>query len=168
MAVVDERTITGHNIEYQRREWVAQRIGWALMMLFILAAFIGMLGTGVAAMTSTSAGNDALHLEYPRIARHHQPRIMTMTVAPDQVQDGKIEVWLDRAYAHQFDVQSTVPEPESVQIEPDRVVYAFQTGNADAPLVITWFYQHDGYWTVSGAIGIVDGPQVSVSQFILP
>jgi hypothetical protein len=168
MTGVDERTITGHNIEYQRREWVAQRIGWTLMGLVVLAAFVGLLGSGPLARTDASSGDGALSIEYYRVARHHQPRTLSVTVAPGSVQNGEVQVWLDRAYADKFGLESIVPDPDSTDVEPDRVVYTFTTGQGDGPLTVTFFYNHDGFWRQRARVGLVDGPSLGFSQFMLP
>jgi hypothetical protein len=168
MAAIDERTITGHNIEYQRREWVAQRIGWTAMVLVVLAAFVGLLGSGPLARTGASTGDGVLSIEYYRIARHHQPRTLSVTVVPDSVQNGEVQVWLDRAYADKFGLENIVPDPDSTDVEPDRVVYTFTTGQGDGPLTVTFFYKHDGFWRQHVRVGLVDGPSLALTQFMLP
>ena len=166
--MVDERTITGHNIEYQRREWVAQRIGWLAMLLAILAAFVGLLGSGPLAKTSASSGDGALSIDYYRILRHHQPRTLSVTVSPESVQNGEVRIWLDRSYADKSGLENIVPDPESTDVESDRIVYTFTTGQADGPLTITFSYKHDGFWRQHGRVGLVDGPGIDFSQFVLP
>jgi hypothetical protein len=164
----DERTITGHNIEYQRREWVIQRIGWMAMLLPLVAAFHGLLGNGPLTDAPASSSDGAVTIEYFRIARHHQPRTLSVTVAPDVVENGEVKIWIDRAYADQFGLQNIVPDPDSADVEPDRVIYTFTTGQANGPLTVTFSYNHDGFWRQHGRVGLIGGPTISFTQFLFP
>ena len=87
-----------------------------------------------------------MSIDYYRLLRHHQPRTLSITVSPDSVQNGEVQIWLDRSYADKFGLENIVPDPESTDLEPDRVVYTFTTGQADGPLTVTFTYKHDGFW----------------------
>jgi hypothetical protein len=57
------------DLPFQRREWVAERVAWAVMALLIAGALLGFFGTGP--LSRTTAGDEAgpLWLEYERFAR---------------------------------------------------------------------------------------------------
>lgn len=50
--VLDE----GRDIAYQRREWIAQRIGWVTIALLVVAALLGLLGSVGPSATGTHDG----------------------------------------------------------------------------------------------------------------
>ena len=163
--VLDE----GRDIAYQRREWTAQRVGWAVMALLVLAAGIGALGSsGPAATAETGASDGSLRVRYARLERHHAPSRMVIDVAPRFAESGEVRLWLDIGYAQQLSLESIVPEPESVEVEPERVVYVFAAGDASGPLEITFLYEHDGFWWQVAQLGLTDGAPVEFGQFVFP
>ncbi len=40
------------DLDFERRQWHVQRVGWVVFLLILLAAFVGLLGTGRSAMSS--------------------------------------------------------------------------------------------------------------------
>ena len=56
------------DLPFQRRAWVAQRIGWVLMALFVLAAAVGLLGAGPLSHARIDVPG-LMTLEYERFAR---------------------------------------------------------------------------------------------------
>ena len=42
------------------------------------------------------------------------------------------------------------------------------TGQGDGPLTVTFFYKHDGFWRQRARVGLVDGPSLGFTQFMLP
>jgi hypothetical protein len=163
-----QRAHAGRDIGFQEWEWTIQRVAWVVMTLIIVAAAIGLFGNGPLAETSRTVGDESVRAHYHRIVRHHQPRTLRVDVAPEAIQGGEVEVWLDSEYAKTFGLQSIIPEPESTSIERDRVVYTFSAGEGDGPLSITFFYENDGFWRQSARLGIVDGATVEFSQFVFP
>jgi hypothetical protein len=58
------------DLEFQRRVWAAQRIGWIAIGAFVIAALVGVFGQGP--LSSAAAGGNALRIEYERFARLQQ------------------------------------------------------------------------------------------------
>lgn len=54
---------------FQRREWSFQRVGTIVLVAFILAGFLGFLGTGPLATTTRSSANSVVTVEYDWVAR---------------------------------------------------------------------------------------------------
>ena len=57
------------DMEFQRRSWIVQRIGWAIFALVILLAALGLFGDGILSDTKAGQEEGALWLEYPRFER---------------------------------------------------------------------------------------------------
>ena len=164
-----QKTYTGRDIEFQRKEWRAQRIGWVVMALIVIGAMVGVLGnSGPVARASRTAGDGSFEVHYYRLERHHGPGELSVEVAPEAVQDGEVRLWLDRDFVVRAEIQRVVPEPDRVAIEPDRVIYVFAAGEQPGPLTIAFSYEHDGYWLEQGRLGLVDGETVEFSLFLFP
>jgi len=156
-------------IGYQRGEWVAQRIGWGVMTLIVLAAVLGLLGdTGPLARAAAESPDGSLRVEYTRIEHHHSPSILIVTVSPDVVTAGEVRLWIDADYVANLSIDTIIPEPEGVEVGPDRVVYGFTVSEHYAPFEIVFNHEQDGYWWNQGKIGIEGGGVVELRQVVLP
>ena len=160
---------TGHDIAYQRREWVAQRLGWAAMTGLVLAALLGLLGgSGWLAEADLASSNGTLSLRYHRLEHYHDPTELELEVAPGAVENGELRLWMDGRYARGLEIEHIIPEPDQVQIEPERVVYVFLVSQPTAPLTIQMAFQHGRFWRQSGQLGLVGGDQLSFDHFVFP
>lgn len=61
------------DLEHQRREWVIERIGWAIMALILLAALAGLLGSGPLSNARIDHPGSHLSAEYNRFERYQSP-----------------------------------------------------------------------------------------------
>lgn len=162
-------TNLGEDISYQRREWVVQRVGWVVMALIVVAALFGLLGeSGPFAEAELRAADGSLQVHHVRIAHHHAPAALTITVAPDLVEGGELRLWIDAAYARTLDIQSIIPEPESVEVGPERIVYTFAVADWKGSLTIVYHYEQESYWWKRGHLGIEGGAAVELVQFVFP
>lgn len=159
----------GEDLRYQKAEWKVQRIAWVLMVGLVLAAFLGLLGnSGPIAQASLNSSDGALQLQYTRFAHHHAPTFLEFTVSPTAVQNGEVQIWMDADYARTLSVESIIPEPDSVEVGPERVLYTFKVEAGDAPIAVIFHYQHDGFWWLEGHLGVEGGGSVHIRQFIFP
>jgi hypothetical protein len=164
-----QKAYTGRDIEFQDKEWTAQRIGWVLMVLIVLLAAVGLLGnSGPLARAEREAADGSLAVNYFRLDRHHGPGDLSIEVSPEFVQGGEIHLWLDQDFASRLEIMRVMPEPESVEIGPERVVYVFAVGEQGSPLTISFAYEHDGFWLEEGRLGLMNGEAVEFTQFLFP
>ena len=61
------------DIDFQQRSWKVQRVGWGLMVLFVLAGLSGLLGTGPLSNVTDGDEGGPLWLEYQRFGRLQAP-----------------------------------------------------------------------------------------------
>ena len=61
------------DMEFQRKNWRAERIGWAVLAFILLAAALGLFGQGPLGGTVVAAGDDSLSLTYERFWRLSSP-----------------------------------------------------------------------------------------------
>jgi hypothetical protein len=163
--VLDE----GRDIAYQRREWIAQRIGWVMIALLVVAALLGMLGSvGPFATAHMMASDGSIDIDYTRLERHHAPARIVIEVAPEFAETSEVRLWLDADYVQTTGLQSIVPEPESVELGSERVIYVFAIGEGNGPAEISFAYEHDGLWQQEARLGLVNGATVELNQFIFP
>lgn len=96
---------------WQDRLWKVQRVGWALMLLFLIAAILGATGSGgFLATASAETGGATIH--YPRIARWQAAADMIVELPPSQ--SGKVEFELSDRLIEAFGVETVSPTPSAV------------------------------------------------------
>ncbi len=154
------------DLGFQRREWRVQRVAWVVLAAVLAAGLAGLLGSGPLAQASAEA--DGLSVRYDRIMRDRAPSEVRFTLAPGLAAGGEAEIWIDRALLGRAEIQRIVPEPESERADGERVVFTIAVADPDAPAEVTFALEpHDAGGFAAGA-GIVDGPRVDLSGFVLP
>jgi hypothetical protein len=159
------------DLRFQRRMWVAQRVGWIVMALVVLAALLGLLGPGLLS-TSAKAGSEGTSLsveEYERVLRYRKPTTLRLGLGEGAVTGtGEARLWLDRKYLESFQVQKVTPEPDSVEAGPDRLTYVFDVRELSEPTSVTFELQPEKMGLLRPQVGLDDGEQVSLDQFVYP
>jgi hypothetical protein len=126
------------NLDFQRREWRWQRVGWVALALFVIAAAAGVFGGGPLSQASAGAPDGALHVEYERFVRRgaaQQVRIRARAAGATAAQPLALDV--SRAYYEDMRIQRVQPEPESVDIGPAHVTLRFKrAGEGDLTILI--------------------------------
>jgi hypothetical protein len=148
------------DLKFQRRVWRAQRIGWLVIGAAILAALLGLFGTGPLSRASTDGGG--LRVEYDRFARREQPMRLRL-VLPESKLDAQVS--LARDYLEGLRVEQVVPEPKEVEVVGRWLVYHF---SGPGPLAVTFDVQPIAFGRLAGLAEISPGEGVSFQQFIYP
>ena len=71
------------DLDFQRRSWRLQRLGWSAMGVTVLAALLGLFGTGPLSSATVSSQDEALTLQYNRFWRVQSPMTLRLSVTPD-------------------------------------------------------------------------------------
>jgi hypothetical protein len=155
------------DLPFQRREWLAERAAWAVMALLIAAALLGLFGTGP--LSRTMAGDEAgpLWLEYERFARLLAPASLRLHLGPGAGRDGTVRVWIDRRYVDSLELQQVTPQPDSMELSGERLILAFRQAERGAT-VITFNTRPTRFGSLSGQVGLIDGPSLQLRQFVYP
>ncbi len=159
----------GQALDFQRRQWFIQRVGWVAMALVILSALAGLMGAGPLSHASVGSPEGDLRLMYPRFDRRHAPTEVRLEIAGDAIREGEVQVWLDQAFLDRIELEQIIPEPEEVFTGPDREVYVFRAGSDPGqPIDVTFQFQQDAFGVHSARVGLVDGPQLAFWQVVYP
>jgi hypothetical protein len=156
------------DLRFQEREWTVQRVGWALMLLVILLALLGLFGTGPISTGSAEADDGAIAAGYERFVRHDGRTTLTLEVDGSQAQDGEIQVWVSRDYIDAMQVEQIAPSPSDTVAADDRLVYTFPIDDPSSTLTVAFSLAPQDMLRLSGEAGIPDGPTISWNQFSYP
>ena len=154
---------------FQRRLWALERGSWAGIALLLLGALLGLFGSagplGDAVAESTDAG---LRLRYARFARHSAPTTFKIELGPEVTTGERVQVVVSRAFLEGTEVSAVLPEPETVELGEEELVYAFSVARRGAAVAITFEFEPGRYARQHGWVGLPDGPRLHVSQFVYP
>jgi hypothetical protein len=152
------------NLDFQRKEWVAQRIGLWVLAVFVFGALIGLTGVS-GPLTHGEAGDrlGSIHLEYDRIVRRGTDGTLTLHLRTSV--PGDIQFWVSAAYFESVTVERVVPQPYRQSVEHERHVYTIHAGSPEIAVMVD--VQHNTIGRVDAEIGIVSGPSVRFTQWLL-
>ena len=152
------------DLRFQRKEWIFQRIGVAVVGTFVIAAMLGFTGMG-GPWSRASAGDrgGALYVEYDRFVRRGAKATMRLHVHSDP--PGFIQFWVSAPYLADVIVDSVAPAPQTVTVEDSRHVYTIRAASPE--VTITVEMEHRTFGRLEGEAGIVGGAAVSFTQLSL-
>jgi hypothetical protein len=156
------------DLAFQQRSWTVQRIGWIIMPLLVLAALLGLLGPGP--LSSATVGSEAgpLWLEYDRFGHWERPTNLQLHLGANVAAQGLARIWLDSAYVEKMQIEQVTPQPESVELAANRLIYTFQVAEPGQPTFITFHLKPEKFGPNRGEVGLVEGSSLQFSQFIYP
>lgn len=110
---------------WQEKFWTAQRVGWAAMVAFLIAALAGLTGLD-GPLASGRIKSQAGTIEYPRISRWQASD--DLMVRLPRSTSGEVELMLSDDFAEIFSIESIEPEPSQVVATPGGHRYTFAVG----------------------------------------
>ncbi len=106
---------------FQRREWIAERIGRVIMGIVVIAAALGCLGPGLLSHTQVSV--HGVIVQYDRFLRATDESELVVRLE-EQVERAR-NVAFDRAGLEHMTIARVLPEPSSTRSDSTTVTYAF-------------------------------------------
>jgi hypothetical protein len=152
------------DLEFQRKEWKVQRIGIALLSLFVLGALLGL--TGVGGLLSTGEAGDLdspVHVEYERIVRRGARARLTVQLRNNAA--GDVQFWIATPYFQDVTIEAIAPQPSLTSVERERHVYTIHAGSPEITVILE--VQHNTIGRVHGEVGLIGGPSVHFTQLSL-
>ena len=158
----------GEDVDFLRRAWRVQRVGWALLVLILLAALLGLTGTGPLSQATAGSEGGPVRVEYERFVRANAVTDLRVRLGPGVPREGRARLWFDRQYLHKVEVTGVVPEPESVEVSPDRVTYVFLAAEGGGPVELAFDLKPMRFGSWSGRMGAGDAEPVHLRHFVYP
>ena len=106
----------------QELTWLITRVGWLFMLLLLIAALIGLTGSG-GPMSRTYVKAGSARIDVPRISRWASADHMTVEFGADT--SGKAAVTVPMAFIDIFTIEAVSPQPRSVIATPDGHIFEF-------------------------------------------
>jgi hypothetical protein len=139
------------DMQRQQRLWRIQRVGWAMLGLFLLAGLLGVFGgIGPIGQGTIRSADGMLEVRHARFTRYVAPTELVVRVDRSLVRGGTVELAMARRYLDQWEMYGVTPEPEGVRAEGDELVYAFAVGPGTDAVEI-------GFHGRPHAVGLLEG-----------
>jgi hypothetical protein len=155
------------DFEYQEKEWRFERAGWIGMALVILLALLGLFGTGLVSEVSTGE-QDGFQVTYPRFGRWASPIEINIRIPTDLIREGPVSFWIAREFIGEFQVEDISPQPDSQELQPDRINFTFNIAEPGQPVEVNLNLTPQTTGLLQGRLGLEEGAQVSIAQIIYP
>ncbi len=162
---------TGSSAEAQlglpeyRGHSIAEKIAFALLVLFIVAAIVGLFGDGPLSRTAAASDDGQMRVAYQRFCRRVAQQTLDITL-PTQPGVDSVELRIDAEYLRGVQITEIFPQPLSSTHHQTGAV-RFATDGSGEPMNVRVHLeaQHAG----SQATRLSVGPRVvRIEQFVYP
>ena len=159
---------------FVRGQWIAQRAGWVLMALFLLAAIVGLLGSGPLSRDTVSSSSDdvTVSAEYERWTRRKSPQELRVTVEAPNAQGDRLRLTINGDLLDSVELISVSPQPESTTFGADGQTYEWPVEDWSEPLTVSFDYEPQRWRRLTTDISVRagDGAEQSlkIEQIVLP
>ena len=153
---------------FQEAEWRAQRIGWNVWSLIIVAACLGLLGPGWLSHREAASADGAIAVGYERFLHYHNPSQVTVTCNGARLDSDAFRISVQRSLLDRMQIRRIEPEPEYHQVTQDGVIYGFRRDQQADSVKVVFHVEYERYGNVEGAIALAGGDPVTLRQFVYP
>jgi len=158
---LDRQLEIEEDLEFQQREWHAQRVAWIGLALLAISAVFGLFGTGP--LSDSIVGTDGLELRYERFGRFERLTRLRFELGGEGHETTRLSI--GRAYLDAVQIEHITPAPAKVEARPDRLVYEFPR---QGPAAITFYVKPDTFGLISGEAQVEHAAPLTFKQFIYP
>jgi hypothetical protein len=164
----DKAPDINQDLDFSRREWRVERVGWVIMALVVLAALLGLLGRGpLTEKVAWDAGSE-MWVEYDSVDHMQAPSELKLHVGPGIVTTDELRLALNAAYLSRIEIERIQPEPSAQELAGDEVIYVFDVAEPGQPVDLSLQFRFARPGRVTAVMAIEGGPQLSFNQLVLP
>ncbi|HEU4371666.1 MAG TPA: hypothetical protein VFV05_25880 [Methylomirabilota bacterium] len=154
---------------FERRSQRAERIGTWLMVAFLVAATLGLLGSGP--LSDATVQTEGLAVAFQRLSRYQSSEALTFRLDATATRAPEVRVWVDREYLEGARIEAVLPAPVRVEGAADRVIFVFAVAEPGRPLAVTLNLQPERLGAVRGRAGLEEpatAAALEFRQFVFP
>jgi hypothetical protein len=172
--VIDQRASiergTANSERHQRREWVAERIGWLLMGAILLLGLLGFLGPGLLSSRTITGPDGQVRVKYDATLRHLADAKLRIRIAKASslANRSKLRVLISSSFADQTKLESISSPPEQIELGDPFHAYIFPVARLDNEALITISYRPEVLGWLRYQIAVGQSPPIAVAQFVCP
>ncbi|MEX2573954.1 MAG: hypothetical protein WD317_06635 [Balneolaceae bacterium] len=116
---------------FARREKRVQKVFIAVMLLFLIAGFLGLFSNGI--LSNRISAGSGYDIEYQKFVRIQTPDRLFIHLKNS---DSSTDISVNREYLKNVRIEQVIPRPESVRSKNNQMVYTLNT--AQTGLIIIY------------------------------
>lgn len=155
------------DMDYQKREWRAERIAWGLMAAIMLLSAAGLTGNGPLSHKSVDEPGLPLQIEHDVIGRYQAPATLQVALPVAAGDSGTVQLRLGREFVENIEIRRIDPEPERVVAAADYFTFEFNSAPSDS-MLIQIHYDPATMGFLDLAVGVDNAPLYTSTQFLFP
>lgn len=149
--------------KFHEHEWAAQRFGWTLVAIVLLAAAAGLFGGGPIARHAMAAGDTRIEMD--RFVRYKNASEWRIRPGAS-VAASPLRISIDSNFLAQYELTTITPRPARTSSSDRFVVFEFERDRSTADIV--FHVQPLKMWRHEGVLRVHDLPPITVRQFVYP
>jgi hypothetical protein len=156
----------GEDLAFQRKWWRFENAVWIFFLLILAADVLGVFGRGWLSKATCATPDQALTLDYERIARAGTPSVMTFHFGPHALQDGRIRFFISDSIVKPLGAQRISPQPAISAVGEGGITYTFIATQAPAVVQIALEPSFPGPHPFR--IQLANEPPIDATVFVVP
>ena len=155
------------DVKFYKRELLMRRVGTVALVLLLLAAFIGVFGSGPISNAEVRSANGALTVRYERFMRAQAGSALRLTLRGVPDADGVARITVNNAFAERVKIEEVLPEPSRVAVSQEAYLFDIASAPPDSALDIIIRYQPESLGLLSIVLA-AGSEQVRFWQLVYP
>jgi hypothetical protein len=154
------------DLQFQRRMWRTERVGWGAMAILLICAVMGLFGNGPLSRMTAQTG-ELLTVEYQRFGRYQAPMEMRLYLA-GFTKDHSLFFQLDHTFLSHVQITRITPQPALEEPTPDGIGFIYPVRVQDGSILVTISYQPEQIGMLKATLMADETSPLSIRQFIYP
>jgi hypothetical protein len=156
-----------NDFEFHRKQFLAERVGWTAMALYLVWALLGGFGDGWVSKRQESNAAESCVIDYERFGRRDAPfalRVRLQLAAPRD----RVTLHLNREFFDGVKIERVTPAYESMESDAHGAALVFVVEPRPGEHIFTIEYKPQHLGTVHAMVRPGQESAVAFDQFIYP
>lgn len=149
---------------FEKKFWVAQKIAWGLIVIFLIASLLGYTGSGP--LNKATKEDGALRIVYKPFIRQLAPTSISINLKEQH--DKKVIFWIGQDYLDNYKIETITPEPDRVILQREKIMYEINAEDIGQAATVTFELQPKRTGYIAGMLGQGEELRIDFRQFSLP
>lgn len=165
---VNEEIVVGQDEDFEKKWWRFETRTWGVMVAVMIFAAFGGLGRGLLSKGNASTPDGMVQAQYDRILHFRTPGETLVHVHASGQRNGRIQLWINRAFYKDLQIQNISPRPVVQAGASDGAVLTFWAAAGTDQMDVRLVLQPGSVGIYPLELGITGGETVRFHQLVVP
>jgi hypothetical protein len=156
-----------NGVQFHRKQFLAERVGWLAMTLYLAWALLGGFGDGWISRKQAANQAQSCVVDYQRYGRRDAPFELRLRLQLDAQKD-RLSLHLNREFVERVNIDHATPAYHSMQADALGVTLVFIVAPKPDEHMVTIEYTPEHTGALHGVVRPAEGGEVAFDQFIYP